>query len=255
MDLRLLRSELRQDAAEAERVLAERGPRPVVPRGRRIALVEHQVEDAQHRRQAAGPLRPPGHLEGDARVGEGPLGPHDPLGDRRLRDQEGARDLLGGQTAEQAEGEGDPGLGREDRMTGREHEAQEVVPEVVVHRGLELRHRHLPAGLELAPELLVLALEPLAAAQPVDGPMLRGGHEPGPRVVRDPRLRPPLEGDDESVLGELLRETDVAHDPREPGDEPGRLDPPDRVDRAMGLGSRHGYRSHHLHSLRARRDG
>ena len=32
----------------------------------------------------------------------------------------------------------------------------------------------------------------------------------------------------------------------------GRLDPPDRVDRAMGVGSRHGYRSHHLQSPRAR---
>src|SRR5881396_3245622 len=39
VDLRLLRSELREDAAEAERVLAERGPRPVLTRGRRVALV------------------------------------------------------------------------------------------------------------------------------------------------------------------------------------------------------------------------
>jgi hypothetical protein len=29
-------------------------------------------------------------------------------------------------------------------------------------------------------------------AEPVDRPVLRGGHEPGARVVRDPRLRPPL---------------------------------------------------------------
>ena len=81
--------------------------------------------------------------------------------------------------------------------------------------------------------------------------MLRGGHEPGARVVRDARLRPLLERGDESVLRELLGEADVAHDPREAGDEPGRLDPPDRVDRAMGVGSRHGYRSHHLRSAGA----
>src|SRR5712691_13570530 len=86
-------------------------------------------------------------------------------------------------------------------MTGREHEAQEVVADVVLRRGLEVCQRRLPPGLQLATQLLVLALEPLAPAQPVDGAMLRGGHEPGARVVRDPRLRPPLERDDESVLG------------------------------------------------------
>ena len=76
----------------------------------------------------------------------------------------------------------------------------------------------------------------------VDRAMLRGGHEPGARVVRDARLRPLLERGDERVLRELLGEADVAHDPRETGDEPRRLDPPDRVDRAMRVGSRHGYR-------------
>src|SRR4051794_19493085 len=78
--------------------------------------------------------------------------------------------------------------------------------------------------------------------------MLRGGHEPGARVVRNARLRPLLERGDESILGKILGKTDVAHDPRQTGDEPGRLDPPDRVDRAMGIGSRHDYRSHHLRS-------
>ena len=69
--------------------------------------------------------------------------------------------------------------------------------------------------LELAAELLVLALEQLAAAQPVDGAVLRGGHQPGARVVRDARLRPLLERGDERVLRQLLGEADVAHDPRE----------------------------------------
>src|SRR5690242_12773487 len=67
--------------------------------------------------------------------------------------------------------------------------------------------------------------------------MLRGCHEPGARVVRDPGLRPALERGDEGVLRQVLRETDVAHDPRETGDQAGRLDPPDRVDRAMGIGA------------------
>ena len=73
-----------------------------------------------------------------------------------------------------------------------------------------------------------------------------------PGLSRDARLRPLLERGDERVLRELLGQADVAHDPREAGDEPRRLDSPDRVDRAVRVGSRHGYRSDHLQSLRAR---
>ena len=92
--------------------------------------------------------------------------------------------------------------------------------------------------LELARELLVLALERRAAAQQVDRAVLRRGHEPGARVVRDARLGPLLERGDERVLRQLLGEADVAHDPREAGDQPGGLDPPDRVDRAVRVGAR-----------------
>jgi hypothetical protein len=99
----------------------------------------------------------------------------------------------------------------------------------------------------------VLAVEQLPPAQQVDRTVLRGGHEPGSRVVRDARLRPPLEGDDEGVLREVLGQADAAHDPREAGDEPRRLDSPDGGDRAMGIGSRHGYRSEHSGFGRARR--
>jgi hypothetical protein len=73
--------------------------------------------------------------------------------------------------------------------------------------------------------------------------MLRGGHEPGTRLVRDARGRPPLERGDQGVLREILGQPNVADDPRETGDEPGGFDPPNRVDRTMGIGSRHGYQS------------
>ena len=127
-------------------------------------------------------------------------------------------------------------------MTGREHEAQEVVADVVVDRGVDIGLAHLLTYLELATQLLLLALEPRRSAQSVDRAVLCGGHEPGARVVRDARLRPLLECGDEGLLREVLGQADVADDPRETGDEPGRLDPPDRVDRAMGIGGRHGQR-------------
>ena len=161
----------------------------------------------------------------------------------RLRHEEGARDLVGGQAAEQAQRERDARLGRQHRMAGGEHEAQQVVADVVVERGVEVGPRP-PARLRArgrAPRACARAS--LFAAQPVDRAVLGGGHEPGARVVRDARLRPLLERGDERVLRQLLGQADVAHDAREAGDQPGRLDPPDRVDRAMGVGSRHCDRS------------
>ena len=92
----------------------------------------------------------------------------------------------------------------------------------------------------------------LRAAQPVDGAVLGGGHQPGAGLVGDARSRPLLERGDERVLRQLLGHADVAHHAREAGDELGLLDPEDRVDGVMGIGSRHGYRSQHLRSAGAR---
>src|SRR5713226_5590471 len=73
---------------------------------------------------------------------------------------------------------------------------------------------------------------------------------PSSSCLRSSRL---LRRGDEGVLRELLGETDITQNPRETGDEPRRLDPPDCLDRTMGVGSRHGYRSHHLHAAGASR--
>ena len=220
MDLGLLRNELSQDAAETQRLLAERRSNPVVTGGRRVALVEDQVDDLEHRRQTGGEFGPARDLERDARLAKGPLRPHDALGDGRLRDEERARDLRGLQPPEQAERERNARLGREHRMAGYEDEAEEVVPHVVEGR-VEIHHGPLLLGLELATEFLVLALRQLDPAQPVDRAMFRSGHEPGTRVIRDTRLRPPLQRDHQSVLRQVLRHADVAHDPSQPGDELG----------------------------------
>ena len=69
-------------------------------------------------------------------------------------------------------------------MAGREHEAQQVIADVVVDRGVEVGRVELPLD-ELATELLLFAIEPLLAAKRVDRPMLRRAHEPGARIVRD----------------------------------------------------------------------
>src|SRR5205823_6132445 len=133
-------------------------------------------------------------------------------------------------------------LGREHRIAGDEHEAQQVVADGIVDCGVEIRPP-VPTDLDLVPELLVLTVEHLAAAQLVDRAMLRGGHEPGSRVVRDTRLGPALERYDERVLCQVLGQADVAGDPSEPGDQPGGLDAPHRVDRVVRVGLGHRLRS------------
>jgi len=124
-------------------------------------------------------------------------------------------------------------------MAGREDEAQAIVADVIVECGRELRLGMLLPGQELGTELLMLAVQQLAAAKLVDGAPLRGGHQPGARVVGNARLGPPLERGDQRVLRQVLRQADVARQAREPGDEPGRLDAPHRVDGAMRVGRRH----------------
>ena len=120
-------------------------------------------------------------------------------------------------------------------MAGREDETQEVVADRVVERvdprvGVDAR-----LVLDLAREGGRLALEGGRTAVRVDGAALGGRHEPAARVRRDARHRPLLEGDDESLLGEILGEADVSGHASQAGHEPTCLDVPDRLDGPAGV--------------------
>jgi hypothetical protein len=85
----------------------------------------------------------------------------------------------------------------------------------------------------------VLAFDDLLAAHKIDRAMFCGRHEPGARVVGNAGLRPLFQCGDQRILGKFLGNTNVAYNPRQTGDEPGRFDSPDRVNHAMGIGSLH----------------
>ena len=127
-------------------------------------------------------------------------------------------------------------------MAGGEDQAEKIVADIVVERGLDRADGIGLVGFDLVEELGVLALADLAAAKPVDGAVSGGGHEPGAGIARNPRLRPFLESHDERVLRQFLGEANVAHDARQPRDELGLLYAPDRIDGAMDVGCRHGNR-------------
>ena len=129
--LGLGRHQLGQHPGQPDRVRAQCGPHPVVPGGGRVPLVEDQVDDLEHGGQPGRPLRRSRHLERHLLAGQRPLGPDDPLRDGGLGQQVGPGDLGGGQAAEHAQGQRDPGRGREHRVAGGEHQPQEVIVDLV----------------------------------------------------------------------------------------------------------------------------
>jgi hypothetical protein len=165
-------------------------------------------------------------------VGEGAFGADDALGDGGFGGEEGAGDLVGGEAAEETEGEGCAGLGGEDGMAGDEDEAEEVVADGVVESGVEVG-RGLFEGFEFAGELFVFALGDGVAAEEIDGAAFGGCGEPCRGIIGDAGLRPLFECGDECLLREVFGEADVAGEARESGDDARGLDAPDGFDGAM----------------------
>ena len=129
-------------------------------------------------------------------------------------------------------------------MTGDEHQPQQIVSDVVVHRLIEPWNRPLER-LDLVAKLCVLAFEQLAATKPVNRATLGRRHQPCPRVPRNAVDWPLFEGSHERILRQVLGVTNVSHEAGEPGDQPGRLDAPYRLDGWKSFGGRHALRSHH----------
>jgi hypothetical protein len=235
--LRLGRGQARQQPAQTQRLLAQGRAHPIVAGRRRIPLVEDQIDDLQYGRQPLGRLGRRRQLDRDPALGQGALGPGDPFADGGLRNQIGAGDLVGAQPAQQAQGERGPRLRRQHRVTCGEDQPEQVVADVVVEVGGDVRvdaRRHGAADLR---QLLPVGALP---AQQVDGAMLGRGDQPGRGMLRDPLGRPLLQGDDHGVLGQFLGQPDVADDPGQRGDDARRLEPPHGRQRTARIGTSHG---------------
>src|SRR2546428_1435915 len=152
MNFRLVRNKTRENSAEAERIFAERRAHPVFAGGGGVAFVEDEVDHFENGRQTRSKIRPAWDLKGNARLSQRAFGADDALGNGRLRSEKGARDFLGGQAAHQAKRERNARFRGKNRMTGDEHETQQIVADIVVIRGVEIRHSHFLLGLELSTE-------------------------------------------------------------------------------------------------------
>ena len=85
----------------------------------------------------------------------------------------------------------------------------------------------------------MLAIEKGSPPEQVNGPVLGGGHQPGAWVLRNSGFRPLLQRDHESFLRQVFCDTHIAHHAGQAGDQLRRLDSPDRINGAMGIGGGH----------------
>ncbi len=207
-----------------------------VARRRRVALVEHEVEDPQHAVEALRQQLAGRHPVRDAGVADLALGPDEALRERRLWDEERAGDLGRRQAAERPQRQRDPTLQRQRRVTAREDQAKAIVGDrhVVVGSDVRLDGRQVRLDHGVARELLGLVTQPAAPAEPVDRPVAGGRRDPRAGVVRDAPLGPDLQGGDERVLDRLLGEVEVAEDADERRDRPSLLLPEQAVDELVG---------------------
>src|SRR5205085_1382961 len=153
-----------------------------------------------------------------------PLRANEPLSQRRLRKQEGARHLARLQSGDLTERQRDLRVRGERRMAAREDEAEAVVgdrAQVVLLRGAQL----FEPGEELG-----LPRERLLAADPVDRPVARARDDPSARIAGHACARPSLDSCCVGVLQRILGELEVTEDAYENREGTTPFLPKDRFD-------------------------
>src|SRR6266571_5232445 len=224
---------LDQLPGQPDRLGAEILPDQIRTRRGRVPLVEQQVEHAKHARCALRQQVRRGDPVRDPRVLDLLPGPDQPLGHRRLAGQERPGDLRRGQPGQRAQGQRDPGLQRQRRVTAGEYQPQPVVGHSAVvglgvgSRGFG-RQRH---GGDL-PEFGGSDRFP---AQHVDGAVAGRRGQPRARPAGNAVLRPALQRHRERVLRAFLGEVPVARGPDQRRDDPAPLVPERGVDRGLDV--------------------
>ena len=170
-----------------------------------VALVEDEVEHREHGPQ---PLREQvvgRDAKGNAGVADLFLRPHEPLGDRRLGDEERVRDLGRGQA-------GDLAQRQRDADSAASAGWQQVKTSASRSSGIELTSSSSAGSASSRASSSALRSEGLLAAEPVDRPVPGRGDDPGAGVRRRAVAGPALERGREGVLHRVLGELEVAED-------------------------------------------
>ncbi len=123
-------------------------------------------------------------------------------------------------------------------MARGEDEPKQLIADVVIQCGIQIGHGLL-LDFHVERDQRVVAREHPAAAQMIERPPLGGRHQPRARLFRNAGRGPPLEGDQQCFLRQILSQRHIAQQPRQAGDQSRVLDAPDREDCAMGVSGRH----------------
>ena len=155
--------------------------------------------------------------------------------------QEGARNLAGGQACEQLQRECDLRIRRQHRMAGGEDQPQHVVIDVVlvIQRLGKVRRVMLAACIDVGSEFLLPAPVQGSLTNAIQRLVAGGGHEPGGRILWQPRIRPVFERRHQCILCQFLGQAHIAHDAGHRRDDARRLDAPDGIDGAGKVSAWH----------------
>ena len=180
-----------------------------------VTFVEDEVDHGQDRAETPGQLGAGRHAERDASHLDLGLSPGQPAFHRLGRDEEGPRDLLGGQAAHGAQRQCDLSLGGQGRVAAHEDELEPLVRD---HRGLRGVW-----GVEVRRQQPELGGQDAVPAQPVDGAVAGRGDQPGGRVGGHPVRRPAARRDRERLRGGVLGEVEIAEVTDQRGQQPAPL--------------------------------
>ena len=206
--------------AEPDRLCAQALTHEVGAGGGGVALVEQEVEHGEHRARALRQQMRGRHPVRDAGVADLVLRAHEPLRHRRLRHQERASDLGGGQPGERAQRQRDLRVDRERRVAAREDQPQAVVFDAAV----------VGVGTGSSPDESTVTSRSfdapvVTAPGAVDRPVAGGRGEPRAGIARDAVASPMFEGEHEGVLRAFLGHVPVAGDADQRRDDPAPLLP------------------------------
>ena len=189
---------------------------------RRVALVEHEIENVDDCINPCGELRCRRHIERQLRIANLPLGADETLGDRSFVGEERPRDLARAETAGGFEAERDARLPRQRRMAAHEDHSQLIVSKLAVIRvgeGLRCGPR------QLGDDRIGFGCERSVASHGVDRNVVCHAEEPAGRIAGRAFVRPRLQRPHQGFLHRLLGEREVggAEKPHQAGRHAARL--------------------------------